>query len=56
LKPVFDGRNNLYTRDPLPIGNDRVELEVKYLLLCSVLLQAFFCFSFESNGNPKFVL
>lgn len=32
LKPVFDGRNNLYTRDPLPIGNDRVELEVKCLL------------------------
>ncbi|KAL0268325.1 UNVERIFIED_CONTAM: hypothetical protein PYX00_010313 [Menopon gallinae] len=28
LKPVFDGRQNLYTRDPLPIGNDRVELEV----------------------------
>lgn len=28
LKPVFDGRNNLYTRDPLPIGNDRLELEV----------------------------
>uniref|UniRef100_A0A182XKR7 Argonaute 1 n=1 Tax=Anopheles quadriannulatus TaxID=34691 RepID=A0A182XKR7_ANOQN len=28
LKPVFDGRNNLYTRDLLPIGNDRVELEV----------------------------
>lgn len=28
LRPVFDGRNNLYTRDPLPIGNDRVELEV----------------------------
>ncbi|XP_046745318.1 protein argonaute-2 isoform X3 [Diprion similis] len=28
LKPVFDGRNNLYTRDPLPIGNDRIDLEV----------------------------
>ncbi|KAG1714625.1 Protein argonaute-2 [Nymphon striatum] len=28
LKPVFDGRKNLYTRDPIPIGNDRVELEV----------------------------
>lgn len=28
LKPVFDGRNNLYTRDPLPIGNAREELEV----------------------------
>lgn len=28
LKPVFDGRANLYTRDPLPIGNDRVDLEV----------------------------
>lgn len=27
-KPVFDGRNNLYVRDPLPIGNDPVELEV----------------------------
>jgi hypothetical protein len=28
LKPVFDGRSNLYVRDPLPIGNDQVELEV----------------------------
>lgn len=28
IKPVFDGRSNLYTRDPLPIGNDRVDLEV----------------------------
>lgn len=28
LKPVFDGRSNLYTRDPLPIGNDKMELEV----------------------------
>lgn len=28
LKPVFDGRNNMYTRDPLPIGSDRLELEV----------------------------
>ena len=27
-KPVFDGRSNMYTRDPLPIGKDRVELEV----------------------------
>ncbi|QQP41624.1 Argonaute1, partial [Caligus rogercresseyi] len=26
-KPVFDGRSNLYTRDPLPLGNDSVELE-----------------------------
>ena len=24
LKPVFDGRNNMYTREPLPIGNDVV--------------------------------
>merc|ERR1712242_224971 len=24
LKPVFDGRNNMYTRDPLPMGKDRV--------------------------------
>ncbi|EUB58517.1 Protein argonaute-2 [Echinococcus granulosus] len=27
-KPVFDGRRNMYTRDPLPIGNETVELEV----------------------------
>lgn len=32
LKPVFDGRNNLYTKDPLPIGKDLVELEVCILL------------------------
>ena len=23
-KPVFDGRKNLYSRQPLPIGNDKV--------------------------------
>lgn len=28
LKPVFDGRSNMYTRDPLPIPGDRLELEV----------------------------
>ena len=28
MKPVFDGRSNLYVKDPLPIGNDQVELEV----------------------------
>lgn len=27
-KPVFDGRSNLYVRDPLPIGSESVELEV----------------------------
>ncbi|XP_040566297.1 protein argonaute-2 [Lepeophtheirus salmonis] len=27
-KPVFDGRSNLYTRDPLPIGQESMELEV----------------------------
>ncbi|PAA58162.1 hypothetical protein BOX15_Mlig010628g1 [Macrostomum lignano] len=27
-RPVFDGRKNLYTRDPLPFGTDRLELEV----------------------------
>ncbi|XP_014666290.1 PREDICTED: protein argonaute-2-like isoform X3 [Priapulus caudatus] len=27
-KPVFDGRKNMYTRDPLPIGRDKIELEV----------------------------
>jgi len=27
-KPVFDGRSNLYVRDPLPIGNDQMDLEV----------------------------
>jgi eukaryotic translation initiation factor 2C len=26
--PVFDGRKNLYSRDPLPIGREKVELEV----------------------------
>ncbi|XP_052762994.1 protein argonaute-2-like isoform X3 [Mya arenaria] len=27
-KPVFDGRKNLYSRDPLPIGKEKIELEV----------------------------
>lgn len=28
IRPVYDGKRNMYTRDPLPIGRDRVELEV----------------------------
>jgi eukaryotic translation initiation factor 2C len=27
-KPVFDGRKNMYSRDPLPIGREKVDLEV----------------------------
>uniref|UniRef100_UPI00358EBEC2 protein argonaute-1-like isoform X1 n=1 Tax=Myxine glutinosa TaxID=7769 RepID=UPI00358EBEC2 len=27
-KPVYDGRKNLYTANPLPIGREKVELEV----------------------------
>ena len=27
-KPCFDGRSNLYVRDPLPIGQEQVDLEV----------------------------
>lgn len=27
-KPVFDGRKNMYTKDDLPIGKDKVEFEV----------------------------
>lgn len=26
--PAFDGKRNLYTKDPLPIGRDRIDLEV----------------------------
>jgi len=26
LKPVYDGKKNMYTRDPLPIGRDKVSL------------------------------
>ena len=29
-KPVFDGRSNLYVRDPLPIGSEQVDLEVSF--------------------------
>jgi len=28
LRPVFDGRKNLFTKDPLPIGRDQIKLEV----------------------------
>ncbi|XP_037082882.1 protein argonaute-2-like isoform X2 [Pollicipes pollicipes] len=28
MKPVFDGRSSMYTRDPLPIGKEKVDLEV----------------------------
>lgn len=33
LKPVFDGHSNLYSKDPLPIGNDAVQLEVRIRFL-----------------------
>lgn len=28
IKPVFDGRKNMYTKDELPIGRDKMDLEV----------------------------
>ncbi|KFD52616.1 hypothetical protein M514_06463 [Trichuris suis] len=28
LRPVYDGKKNMYTREPLPIGKEKVELEV----------------------------
>ena len=27
-KPVFDGRRNLYSREPLPIGKEKVSVVV----------------------------
>jgi len=30
LRPAFDGRKNLYTKYPLPIGNEQIELEVGF--------------------------
>jgi len=37
IQPVFDGKKNFYTKDPLPFGKDQVELEV--------------CFSFKLYFN-----
>lgn len=31
-KPVFDGRKNLYSRDPLPVGRDKVCLYNIYVV------------------------
>ncbi|KRY60812.1 Protein argonaute-2, partial [Trichinella britovi] len=28
LRPVYDGKKNMYTREPLPIGKDKIELDV----------------------------
>lgn len=42
LKPVFDGRNNLYTRDPLPIGTDKLELEVFIFWQISIIYVDFY--------------
>lgn len=27
-RPVYDGKKSMYTRDSLPIGRERIELEV----------------------------
>ena len=32
-KPVYDGRKNLYSKDPLPIGRDKVHLLVHAIAL-----------------------
>ena len=36
---MFDGRSNLYTRDPLPIGNEKMELEVSGTLFSVVVFE-----------------
>jgi len=31
-KPVFDGRKNLYSRDPLPIGREKVTSDLNLIV------------------------
>lgn len=39
MKPVFDGRKNLYSRDPLPVGREKVSRQSNSLnsILCQFL-------------------
>lgn len=37
-KPVFDGRKNLYTAMPLPIGRDKVSIKFKEVICCQLEL------------------
>lgn len=36
-RPVFDGRKNLYSTEPLPIGRDRVSLTISCTMITSFL-------------------
>jgi len=43
--PVFDGRRNLYSREPLPIGRDKVSSFIQKLvskrMCCNTRLHSF---------------
>lgn len=40
-KPVFDGRKNLYSRDALPIGRDKVMFDIVQFWVCLKILHHF---------------
>ena len=46
-KPVFDGRKNLYSREPLPIARDRVGIKIyhnfNYISISTIFAQYKFC-------------
>lgn len=47
-RPVFDGRKNMYSREPLPIGRDKVCLYVRQTRIhCVIISQQteFICLS-----------
>lgn len=42
-RPVYDGKRNMYTREPLPIGREKMEFEVRVTVACAWLSRVFIC-------------
>lgn len=53
LRPVFDGRKNLFTKNPLPIGYDQIKLEVYIFLICIIITFNFIILEFRLNCPMK---
>lgn len=47
IRPVYDGKRNMYTREPLPIGREKMEFEVCFIVLVM---------DFECDNNCSFNL
>lgn len=54
IKPVYDGKKSMYSKDPLPIGYDKIELEGCAIFFLTIMIAFWFsCYAWRFGNRPE---